>query len=104
MISVNDTAEKDLKPKKGIYLMTDIYGNQRKVKISPAQKSIKIELVENAPKLRTDKILNDFLYEKGSVRLVDGSVSRVYCWDDMEFKVYPEEGVEPLYFEFQKKS
>ena len=84
--------------------MTDIYGNQRKVKISPAQKSIKIELVENAPKLRTDKILNDFLYEKGSVRLVDGSVSRVYCWDDMEFKVYPEEGVEPLYFEFQKKS
>ena len=104
MISVNDTAEKDLKPRKGIYLMTDIYGNQRKVKISPAQKSIKIELVENAPKLRTDKILNDFLYEKGSVRLVDGSVSRVYCWDDMEFKVYPEEGVEPLYFEFQKKS
>lgn len=83
--------------------MTDIYGNQRKVKVSSAQKSIKIELIDNAPKLKTDKILDEFLYKKGSVRLVEGSISRVYCWDDMEFKVYPEEGVEPLYFEFQSK-
>lgn len=103
MINANDTADKDIKPIKGIYLMTDIYGNQRKVKVTPAEKSMKIELLEPAPKLRTNQVYDDFLYKKGSVRLVDGSVSRVYCWDDMEFKIYPESGLEPLYFEFEKK-
>lgn len=103
MISVNDTAEKDIKPKKGIYLMTDIYGNQRRVKVTPAEKSMKIELLESAPKLKTDKILDDFLYKKGSTRLLFGDLSPLYCWNSMEYKVYPKEGSEPLYFEFEKR-
>lgn len=78
--------------------MTDIFGNQRKVKVVPAEKSIKIELLEPAPKKKTCEGYEP-LYQKGSVRLVEGSTSRVYCWDDNEFKLYPKEGLEPLYFE-----
>ena len=104
IIEANETAEKNCKPRKGVYLMTDIRGNQRRVKVSPAQKSIKIEMIDNAPKLRTDKSLSEFIYKKGSVRLVEGGESRVYCWDDMEFKVYPENGLDPFYFEFVEKS
>ena len=103
MITANDTADKDVKPKKGVYLMTDIYGNQRKVKVTPAEKSMKIELLEPAPKLKTDEILNNFLYKKGSTRLLFGPISPLYCWNSMEYKVYPKSGSEPLYFEFQSK-
>ena len=84
--------------------MTDIYGNQRKVKVTPAEKSIKIELLESAPKLRTNKTLDDFLYKKGSTRLLTGPTSLVYCWNSVEYKVYPESGSEPVYFEFQEKA
>ena len=79
--------------------MTDIYGNQRKVKVTPAEKSMKIELLETAPKLRTNKVLDDFLYKKGSTRLKYDDLSPLYCWNSMEYKVYPESGSEPLYFE-----
>lgn len=103
MLSVNDTAEKDIKPKKGIYLMTDVLGNQRKVKIVPAEKSLLIELLEQAPKLKTNKSYNDFLYKKGSVRLKYGDLSPLYCWNSMEFKVYPQSGSDPLYFAFERK-
>lgn len=99
MITANETAELHTRLKKGIYLMTDIFGNQRKVKITPATKSMRIDLLEPAPKLKTDEILNEFLYKKGSVRLVEGSTSRLYAWNDNEFKLYPKEGLEPLYFE-----
>ena len=102
MIYANDTAE-DVKPVKGLYLMTDVYGNQRKVKIVPAEKSLLIEMVENAPKLRTDKDYDAFLYKKGSVRLKYGDLSTLYCWNDKEFKLYAGEGSNPLYFEFEKK-
>lgn len=103
MLSVNETAEKDLKPIKGIYLMTDILGNQRKVKVVPAEKSLLIELLEQAPKLKTNKSYDDFLYKKGSARLKYGDLSPLYCWNSMEFKVYPQGGSEPLYFEFERK-
>ena len=83
--------------------MTDVYGNQRKVKVTPAEKSVKIELLEPAPKLKTDDVLDTFLYKKGSVRLLLGSTSPLYCWNSMEYKVYPKSGSEPLYFEFQGK-
>lgn len=102
MIFANDTAE-DVKPIKGLYLMTDIFGNQRKVKVVPAEKSLLIELVENAPKMRTNENYDTFLYKKGSVRLKYGDLSPLYCWNDKEFKVYPQSGSEPLYFEFEKK-
>lgn len=103
MVNANDTAEKDYKLLKGVYLMTDIFGNQRKVKVIPAQKSIKIELLEPAPKLKTNENYDTFLYKKGSVRFVEGSTSPLYVWDNMEFKLYPKEGSEPLYFEFESK-
>lgn len=103
MITANDTADIAIKPKKGIYLMTDVYGNQRRVKITPAQKSMKIELLEPAPKLKTNPIYDEFLYKKGSTRLFYGDLSPVYCWNSMEYKVYPQSGSEPLYFEFERK-
>ena len=103
MITANDTADKTIRPIKGIYLMTDIYGNQRRVKVLPAEKSIKIELLESAPKLRTNQVYDEFLYKKGSTRLLFGDLSPLYCWNSMEYKVYPKEGSEPLYFEFESK-
>ena len=103
MITANDTADKTIRPIKGIYLMTDIYGNQRRVKVLPAEKSIKIELLESAPKLRTNQVYDEFLYKKGSTRLLFGDLSPLYCWSSMEYKVYPKEGSEPLYFEFESK-
>ena len=102
-MNANETADKDVRPIKGVYLMTDIYGNQRKVKVTPAEKSMKIELLEPAPKLKTNKIYDDFLYKKGSTRLKFGDLSPVYCWSSMEYKVYPQSGSEPLYFEFESK-
>lgn len=101
MLSANDTAERGLKPVKGVYLMTDILGNQRRVKIVPAGKSLLIELLEQAPKLKTNKSYNDFVYEKGSVRLKYADYSLLYCFNDKEFKLYTKDGSEPLYFEFQ---
>lgn len=103
MINANDTADQNIKPIKGIYLMTDVYGNQRRVKVVPAEKSMKIELLEPAPKLKTNQVYDDFLYKKGSTRLFIGSISPLYCWNSMEYKVYPKEGSEPLYFEFERK-
>ena len=103
MLSANDTAERDLKPVKGIYLMTDILGNQRRVKVSPAEKSLHIEMIDKAPKLRTNKMYDTFLYKKGSVRLKYADYSLLYCFNDMEFKLYTEDGSEPLYFEFERK-
>ena len=97
----NETAIQ-AKPKKGIYLMTDIFGNQRKVKVIPAEKSMSIELLEPAPKLRTNDNYDTFLYKKGSVRLKYGDLSPIYCWNSMEYKVYPQNGSEPLYFEFER--
>lgn len=102
MISVNDTAE-FVKPVKGIYLMTDIYGNQRKVEVVPASKSMAIKLKQNAPKLRTNRNYDTFLYKKGSTRLKYDDLSPLYCWNSKEFKVYPQNGLEPLYFEFEEK-
>ncbi len=98
MLSVNETAEKDLKPIKGIYLMTDILGNQRKVKVVPAEKSIKIELIEEAPRLKANQAYKDFLYTKGYTRL---GYEKLYCWDTQNFKVYAEEY--PLYYEWLSK-
>lgn len=83
--------------------MTDVFGNQRKVKVIPADKSMLIELLEPAPKLKTSKEYDDFLYKKGSVRLKYDDLSLLYCWNSMEYKVYPQSGSEPLYFEFQGK-
>lgn len=103
MISANDTAKKDTKPIRGVYLMTDVLGNQRRVKVLPAQKSMLIEMIDSAPKLKTNENYNTFLYKKGSVRLKYADSSPLYCWDDMEFKLYPASGLEPLYFEFQNK-
>lgn len=99
----NETAIQGIKPKKGIYKMTDIFGNQRKVKVTPAEKSIKIELLESAPKLRTNKTYDIFLYKKGSTRLKYGDLSHIYYWSDSEYKVYPENASEPLYFEYEEK-
>lgn len=99
MVTANETAEKEVKLLKGVYLMTDIFGNQRKVKITPAEKSIKIEMLEPAPKLRTNDDYDEFLYKKGVIRLLKASTSHLYCWDDSGFKLYPKEGSEPLYFE-----
>ena len=104
MVTANETAEKDIKPKRGIYLMTDIYGNQRKTEIIPAEKSILIKLLEKAPKLHTNENYDTFLYKKGSCRLKFDAYNTIYCWDNISFKVYPENGLEPLYFEFEKKS
>ena len=103
MKTANETASRDIKPIRGIYLMTDIYGNQRKVKISPAEKSMSIELLEQAPKLRTNRNYDTFLYKNGHCRLKYDDLSPLYVWDDKEFKLYPENGSEPLYFEFEKK-
>ena len=102
VLEANDTAE-DVKPIKGIYLMTDIYGNQRKVKVTPAEKSLSIELLEKAPKLRTNDNYDTFLYKKGSVRLKYGDLNPLYCFNNMEFKLYLKEGSEPLYLEFESK-
>ena len=104
MINANDTAEKGTKPIKGIYLMTDVYENQRLVKVSPSEQSMKIEIVDSAPKPKTNSDYDDFLYKKGVCRLIYGDTSPLYCWNSMEFKVYPKSGSEPLYFEFQSKS
>lgn len=82
--------------------MTDIFGNQRKVKVVPAEKSIKIELLEPAPKKKTCKCYES-LYQKGSVRLLFGDLRQVYCWNSMEFKAYLQSGSEPLYFAFEDK-
>lgn len=103
MITANDTADKGVKIKKGVYLMTDILGNQRRVKVSPAEKSLLIEMIDKAPKLRTNKMYDTFLYKKGSVRLKYADYSLLYCFNDMEFKLYTEDGSEPLYFEFERK-
>ena len=103
MITANDTADTEVKPKKGVYLMTDILGNQRRVKVSPAEKSLLIEMIDKAPKLRTNKMYDTFLYKKGSVRLKYADYSLLYCFNDMEFKLYTEDGSEPLYFEFENK-
>ena len=103
MITANDTADKEVKLKKGVYLMTDILGNQRRVKVSPAEKSLLIEMIDKAPKLRTNKMYDAFLYKKGSVRLKYADYSLLYCFNDMEFKLYTEDGSEPLYFEFERK-
>lgn len=102
MTNVNDTADESAKPVKGIYLMTDIFGNQRKAKVIPAEKSVKIELLEPAP---TRKICESYrpFYEKGSMRLLFGDLRQVYCWNDKEFKVYPQNGLEPLYFAFERQ-
>lgn len=103
MINANDTAEKNCKPIKGVYLMTDIYGNQRKVKVVPAKESLSIELLEPAPKLKTNDNYDIFLYKKGSCRLKYGDLSPIYMWNSMEYKVYPQNGSEPLYFAFESK-
>lgn len=102
MLSANDTAERDLKPVKGIYLMTDILGNQKRVKVVPAEKSVLVEMLEDAPKLRMNKVYKDFLYKKGSVR-IKFAEHPVYCWNSEEFKVYAGES-EPLYFEFENRT
>lgn len=102
MITANDTAE-DVKPRKGLYLMTDIFGNQRRVEVVPAEKSLLIKMKDNPPKLKTNDNYDTFLYKKGSVRLKYGDISPLYCFNDMEFKLYPKEGSEPLYFEFERK-
>lgn len=103
MVKANDTADENIRPEKGVYLMTDVLGNQRRVKVTPAEKSLKIELLEPAPKLRTNQVYDEFLYKKGSVRLKYGDLRQVYCWSSKEYKVYPESGSEPLYFEFLDK-
>lgn len=103
MINANDTADKTVKPIKGIFLMTDVYGNQRRVKVTPAEKSLHIEMIDKAPKLRTNKMYDTFLYKKGSVRLKYADYGPLYCFNDMEFKLYTKDGSEPLYFEFEKK-
>lgn len=103
MITANETAQHDVKIKKGIYLMTDVFGNQKITKITPAEKSIKIELLEPAPKTKICKSYES-LYKKGSIRLLFGDLSPVYCWNSMEFKVYLQNGLEPLYFAFQKSA
>lgn len=102
VLKANDTAE-DVKPIKGVYLMTDVFGNQRKVQVVPAEKSMSIKLLEKAPKLRTNNNYDTFLYKKGLCRLKYGDLSPLYCWSSMEFKVYPQNGLEPLYFEFESK-
>ena len=102
MVCANETAEMNGKISKGIYLMTDVFGNQRKTKVVPAEKSVLVEMLEDAPKLRTNKAYKDFLYKKGSVR-IKFAEHPVYCWNSEEFKVYAEDGAEPLYFEFQSK-
>lgn len=99
MLSANDTAEKNGKLLKGVYLMTDIFGNQRKVKVVPAEKSVLIEMIDDAPKQKTNDNYNTFLYKKGSVRVKFGDISPLYCWSDSEFKIYANNGPEPLYFE-----
>lgn len=101
MKSVNDTADNKTRLCRGIYLMTDIFGNQRKVKVSPAEKSVKIELIENAPKLKTCKEYDECIYKDGCYKLKFDGVSPLYIWNDKEFKVYTESGSVPLYFEFQ---
>ena len=82
MINANDTAEKDLKPIKGIYLMTDIHGQQKKVEVLPGKEIMKIKPLD------------------GSKPLAE-NYSLVYCWTDTEFKVYPSAGAEPLYLELE---
>ena len=98
IIDANDTCN-NIRPTKGVYLMTDIFGNQRKVKVQPAGKSILFELLEPAPKLRTNDDYDTFLYKNGSSRLKFGDLSPLYCWNDKEFKVCVGSGLEPLYFE-----
>ena len=102
MVYANETAEMNGKISKGIYLMTDVFGNQRKAKVVPAEKSVLVEMLEDAPKLRTNKAYKDFLYKKGSVR-IKFAEHPVYCWNSEEFKVYAGES-EPLYFEFENKA
>lgn len=104
MKTANETAEEGIHPIKGIYLMTDMFGNQRRVKVSPAEKSMGIELLEPSPTKRTCKDYDTFLYEKGSCRLKYGDLSPLYCWTKDSFKLYPQNGPRPLYFEFESKS
>lgn len=103
MINANDTAKLNGKVLKGIYLMTDVLGNQRRVKVIPVEKSVLIKLLDNAPKLKTNDNYDEFIYGKGFVRLKYADSSPLYCWDDREFKLYPASGLEPLYFEFQQR-
>ena len=102
IIDANDTSD-TVFPAKGVYLMTDIYGNQRKVKIVPAEKSILFELLEPAPKLKTNDNYDTFLYKKGFCRLKYGDLSPLYCFSSTSYKFYPQNGSEPLYFEFENK-
>lgn len=103
MKSVNDTADNKTRLCRGIYLMTDIFGNQRKVKVCPAEKSIKIELIENAPKLKTCKEYDECLYKNGFCRIKLNEFNWLYIWNDKEFKIYASPNAIPLYFEFESK-
>ena len=100
MKTANETAEHDLKPLKGVYVMTDMFGNQRKVKITPAQKSMLIEMIEPSPK-RTNTEYDEFIYKKRACRVKYDVLSAVYYWNEGSFKIYPQNGSEPLYFEFE---
>lgn len=104
MKTANETAEHDLKPTKGIYTMTDMYSNQRRVKITPADKSMLLELLEPRPTKKTNKAYDDFLYTEGRARVKYNGPHEVLFWDTESFKVYPEGCEEPLYFEFESKA
>ena len=101
--TANETAEIGLTPLRGEYVLTDIYGNQRRVRIVPASKSMSIELLEPSPTKRTNDNYDTFLYKKGSCRLKYDDLSPLYYFGRDSFKVYPQNGLEPLYFEFESK-
>lgn len=104
MKTANETAEQNIRPVRGIYLMTDIYGNQRRVKISPAEKSMLLELQEPRPTKKTCKAYDSFLYGKGTCRVKYNGIDKILYWDNGSFKIYPQDGVEPLYFELESKA